>query len=366
MGHTSEVMTIFNQICANDPSGKVRYWAIKEMEIGGDTIAAINAYGALLTSQIDVPSCQMASFDLWSFGTPEAFSMLYQSSKALTNRKLLDYTNDLLTPCFPYIDTTTQLELNYFETVVRRCGALNWITNQQSIDQLDELIKEIQTSFAANDMIHCVLKLEQFVSLLYIDSSYISEVGRKFLYSDAQDLLYHFPSICVIKLINSSGSPLLNGSLQYYEGSSWKDASNNNNGNFIVNTLVRKKVNLRMTYAYGTQTKSNVPIGSDTIIFRTKNVAVNLQKSQGNPLDTGIVQYNSSTGWQNFGTTSNGVVTNELLPVKYTFRMTYNGATISKSQSIDSTVTVIFHTIPTIGTTTDKHWNSSGYRACAI
>ena len=101
-----------------------------------------------------------------------------------------------------------------------------------------------------------------------------------------------------------------------------------------------------MTYAYGTQTKSNVTIGNDTIVFQTKNVSVNLQNSQGTPLDTGIVQYNAS-GWQDFGTTLNGVVTKELLPIKYTFRLTYNGATVSKAQNIDSNATVVFQTIPT-------------------
>ncbi len=102
-----------------------------------------------------------------------------------------------------------------------------------------------------------------------------------------------------------------------------------------------------MTYAGGTQTKSGIPVKNDTvIIFQTKNVAVNLQSSQGNPLDTGIVQYNAS-GWQDFGTTSNGVVAKELLPTKYNFRITYNGATVSKAQNIDSNATVVFQTIPT-------------------
>jgi hypothetical protein len=352
MGGSNDEMTTLKQVSGNDSSAEVRYWAAVELKLGGDTISAINAYGTLLKSPIEMEYRELAAGDLYDLGTPEAFSMLYQTSKGLSNEAMINYTKSYLEPCFPYIDSTVQLKLSFLETVVQRCGALNWITNQQLIDQLDELIKETQTSFAANDTIHFVLKLEQVVSLLYIDSSYISEVGRKFLYYDARNILYDFPSICVIKLINSSGSPLLNGSLQYYEGSSWKDAPNNNNGNFIVNTLVRKKVNLRMTFEYGTQTKLNVPIGSDTIIFQTKSFAVNLQNSQGTPLDTGIVQYNSTSGpvgasWQNFGTTSNGVVTNELLPIKYTFRLTYNGATVSKAQNIDSNATVIFQTIPT-------------------
>ena len=148
-----------------------------------------------------------------------------------------------------------------------------------------------------------------------------------------------------VKLLSSTGSLLTTGALQYKD-STWENAVNNNDGTFTISTT-KRKLSLRMTYAGGTQTKLGIPVKNDTvIIFQTKNVAVDLQTSQGNPLDTGIVQYNAS-GWQDFGTTSNGVVTKELLPVNYSFRITYNGATVSKSQNIDSSATVVFQTIPT-------------------
>jgi hypothetical protein len=60
--------------------------------------------------------------------------------------------------------------------------------------------------------------------------------------------------------------------------------------------------------------------------------------------DAGIVQFNSG-GWQNFGNTSNGVVSKELLPVKYTFRLTYNGSSVSRAQNVDSNATVVFSTV---------------------
>ena len=158
------------------------------------------------------------------------------------------------------------------------------------------------------------------------------------------------PDTCTVKLLSSTGLPLTTGTLQYKD-STWENATNNNDGTFTIITN-RNKLSLRMTYAGGTQTKSNVTIKNDTtIIFQTKNVSVNLQTSQGTPLDTGIVQYNAGgpngASWQDFGTTSNGVVTKELLPVKYNFRMTYNGATVTKAQNIDSSATVVFQTIPT-------------------
>jgi hypothetical protein len=99
-----------------------------------------------------------------------------------------------------------------------------------------------------------------------------------------------------------------------------------------------------MTYEYGTQTKTNVTIGSDTVIFQTKNVSVKLQNSGGNPLDTGTVQYNAS-GWRDFGTTTNGIASKELLPIKYKFKMTYNNANNQKTQNIDSNTVVVFQTV---------------------
>ncbi len=195
--------------------------------------------------------------------------------------------------------------------------------------------------------------LNTVLNQLRADSgSAISGDAYKFLNADTKQLLKSLPNIsqCLMKLLSSTGSLLMGGSLQYRD-TTWKDAANNNDGTFTINTI-KKKLSLRMTYNYGTQTKSNVIIKNDsTIIFQTKNVSVNLQNSQGTPLDTGIVQYHSTSGpvgasWQNYGITLNGVVSKELLPTKYTFRMTYNGAAVTKSQSLDSNATVVFQTVP--------------------
>ncbi len=232
---------------------------------------------------------------------------------------------------------------------------LGWIQSQTTSQNYIQLYSTISSQMSNNDTPDARSTLNTVLNQLRADSgSAISGDAYKLLNADTKQLLKSLPNIsqCTVKLLSSTGSLLTSGSLQYRD-STWKDAANNNDGTFTINTT-KKKLSLRMTYNYGTQTKSNVTIKNDSIIiFQTKNVAVNLQNSQGTPIDTGIVQYNSNSGpvgasWQNFGTTSNGVVTNELLPVKYTFRMTYNGATVSKSQSIDSNLTVIFHTIPAI------------------
>jgi hypothetical protein len=150
------------------------------------------------------------------------------------------------------------------------------------------------------------------------------------------------PSGCNVKLVNSTGTKLTGGALQYYEGS-WKDAVNNNDGTFTIATSA-KTISLRMTYEYGTQTKSNVTIGYDTIAFQTINAQIQLQNSTGTLVDTGTVQYYSGA-WRNFGTTTNGIASKELLTNKYTFRMTYASASNDKQQDISTNPTVVFQTV---------------------
>jgi hypothetical protein len=130
--------------------------------------------------------------------------------------------------------------------------------------------------------------------------------------------------------------------LQYYE-SGWKDAVNNNDGTFKVNTTA-KTVSLRMTYAYGTMDMSNVTVGSDTVVFKTVAANVQLTDSKGSAIDTGTVQYYAG-GWKDFGTTTNGVATKELLPNTYTFRMTYASASVDKQQNLSTSATVVFQTV---------------------
>jgi hypothetical protein len=145
-----------------------------------------------------------------------------------------------------------------------------------------------------------------------------------------------------VKLINSSNTNLPGGSLQYYEGG-WKNAVDNGDGTFTVDTKL-KNVSLRMTYEYGSQTKNNVPVGSDTVTFTTVNALVKLQDSNGNAIDTGKVQYYAG-GWRNFGSTINGTASKELLAANYTFRLSYAFASNDKAQNLDTNVTVIFKTI---------------------
>jgi hypothetical protein len=149
---------------------------------------------------------------------------------------------------------------------------------------------------------------------------------------------------CSVKLVNSTGTKLTGGTLQYYDGS-WKDAVNNNDGTFFVNTT-KTTLSLRMTYEYGTQTKSNITVGPDTVVFQTVNAQVQLQNSSGTLIDIGTVQYYAGA-WRNLGTTTNGIATKDLLPNTYSFRMTYAHASKDKQQDIGTNATVVFQTVNT-------------------
>jgi len=192
----------------------------------------------------------------------------------------------------------------------------------------------------------------------------LSPDGKVLVFDNYPNMLYYYlpgeqrsinidlsklspPSGCNVKLVNSTGAKLTGGALQYYEGSpqgaGWKDAVNNNDGTFFVNTTA-KTLSLRMTYEYGTQTKSNVTVGYDTVAFQTVNAQIQLQNSIGVLIDTGSVQYYAGA-WRNLGTTTNGIAAKELLPANYSFRMTYAYASKDKQQDIGTNATVVFQTV---------------------
>ncbi|MNY44241.1 hypothetical protein D3C86_1792490 [compost metagenome] len=73
-----------------------------------------------------------------------------------------------------------------------------------------------------------------------------------------------------------------------------------------------------------------------------------LNDSQGNPLDGAVVDYYSGGSWKSMGTTVGGESSKELLADSYTFALTYAG---KRKETIQSTVTnpiVSFQTVKAI------------------
>jgi hypothetical protein len=294
-------------------------------------------------------------YNLYWLETPAAFFRIKQIIQTeldyYLRETMIDLTNWFV-PKKPDPEVSVITLIDSLVSIEKQVIPFNWLGDQTFATEVNGYLITAQNNLNASNQIACARQIRNFqqaVDQAYHDSTanrFVTIEGWKFLYYNAQYILDRLPALTtslIVKLVNSSGANLTGGTLQYRD-STWENVVNNNDGTFTIITT-KKKLSLRMTYEYGTQTKSNVTIGSDTIVFQTKNVAVNLQNSQGNLLDTGIVQYNAS-GWQDFGTTSTGVATKELLPIKYTFRLTYNGATISKAQSIDSNATVVFQTVP--------------------
>ena len=228
-------------------------------------------------------------------------------------------------------------------TVMYRLG---WIENQTTETKYLNFLSTVNSQLQSNNISGARTTLQTVLTNAVADSaSNITDDAYTLLTSDTRYLLSQLPlspSGFIVKLINSSGANLTGGSLQYYDGS-WKDAVNNNDGTFSINST-QHTLSLRMTYAYGTQTKSNLPVGSDTVVFQTVAAQVKLQNSQSNLIDTGTVQYYAGA-WRDFGATINGIATKELLPVNYSFRMTYAFASNDKAQDLSSNSIVTFQTL---------------------
>jgi len=138
-------------------------------------------------------------------------------------------------------------------------------------------------------------------------------------------------------LKDSNGDALAGGSIEYREGGGnpWQTALEVEDGLFCIDTD-RSQVGLRITYGPQVQKEGAIPTNSD-YTFQTVNVTVEL-KDGVSPVDDGNVDY-TSDGWHAFGTTGDngaGSASLEMLPVQYTFRMTYDGDKENKTELISS------------------------------
>ncbi len=142
-----------------------------------------------------------------------------------------------------------------------------------------------------------------------------------------------------VRLEDSHGSGLAGGIVKYY-ASGWKDFGiTGEDGNVSGVELLPGKYSFKMTYGGYTQQKSNIDISvSNPLVYNTAPMTVSLLSSDSTGLEGGIVKYYAS-GWKDFASTdSTGRTPSiELLPGKYSFKMTHAGYTLQKS-SIDISI----------------------------
>ena len=145
------------------------------------------------------------------------------------------------------------------------------------------------------------------------------------------------------------------GSVKYYSGG-WHDFGTTTDGS-VSRELLPNRYIFKMTYEHASNDRSQ-DIGTDpTVVFSTVNTTVQLRDSNGNLLDTGTVKYYSG-GWYDFGTTTDGNVSRELLPNRYTFNMNYDHASKEIYQDIGTNATVAFSTVNTTVQLMDSNGNS--------
>jgi hypothetical protein len=251
----------------------------------------------------------------------------------------------------PIVILTPFVILNFLDTLANYTSqalSLSWIKDQILTNKYLTYFSSARSKLVQRDSVGTRNVLLQVLHDVDIDSaSTLTSEAYALLRFNTEYLVNNLPQtqaapFFAAKLVSSNGLKLATGSLQYYEGS-WKDATNNQDGTFSINSTA-KTLSLRMTYEYGTQAKSNVSISNDTIVFQTVNAQIQLQNSQGVLIDTGTVQYYAGA-WRILGTTINGVATKELLPGTYSFRMTYTYASKDKQQDIGTNATVVFQTV---------------------
>jgi hypothetical protein len=143
-----------------------------------------------------------------------------------------------------------------------------------------------------------------------------------------------------VKLLGSNGNGLSGAVVQYYSGG-WKAFGTTGSDGTVSMALPPNTYNFQITYAGASQQKSQNVGTNPTVVFQTTLVTTKLLSSTGQELSGGAQYY--AGGWKIFGVgTTTGTM--ELLPLTYTFQVSYGGASQQLSQNVASNPNVVFHT----------------------
>jgi hypothetical protein len=245
----------------------------------------------------------------------------------------------------------TLISVNFLDTLIsynNQSFVLGWLLDSLTENKYANYFTTAKAQLQQNNIRAARTTLQTVLQEVDIDSTNnLTSEAYALLKYNTEYLLKQIPEQpnnpnLVVNLKNSLGNQIPASNVMYYEGS-WKDAVNNGDGTFTVVTT-RPTVSIRVFYEYASQQVDNVPAHNNTYTFKTVNSAVQLKNSLENLIDQGTVQYYAGA-WRSFGTTTNGVTTKELLPINYSFRMTYEFASIDKQQNLSVDPTVVFQTV---------------------
>jgi hypothetical protein len=146
-------------------------------------------------------------------------------------------------------------------------------------------------------------------------------------------------TLVAVKLV-SSANVQLSGGAQYYAGG-WKTFGGGTTTASME--LLSLTYSFQITYGGATQQKSQDVSKDANVKFQTTSVTMKLVSSANTELIGGTVQYYAG-GWKTFGS-GRTTATMELLPLTYTFQISWAGASQQISQNTATNPNVIFKTV---------------------
>ncbi|MBS1780762.1 MAG: T9SS type A sorting domain-containing protein [Bacteroidetes bacterium] len=157
-------------------------------------------------------------------------------------------------------------------------------------------------------------------------------------------------TVVTMELKDASGGHSLEGdNLMYYAGGWHTFGSGTTTGGTETMELLPLSYSFKMGYGGGSQQISNQNVGTNPLVtFQTILVTMELKDAScGHSLEGNSLMYYAG-GWHTFGSgaTTSGTETMELLPLSYSFKLGYGGASQQISnQNVATNPLVSYHTV---------------------
>ncbi len=354
---TSMIPLLLNRI-NNDTTSYVRWNAYTKLNGMNYSLMHNLTKDYLIIETGAVYKLRLVDSLLSKYGTPDDYMLVDSLGQVepnpLLNEYMILFAGYIKPPLLP-LTIPIEMQIDSLIDITYQIYYGNWIGKYEFVQNINIILSSAKNFISDGDSTACYNNIKSYqdsLNSLEEDSlnnnvNFITRQGFNILNSNAQYILDRLPepqqnSNLLVILQNSGGTQIPASNVKYYD-TSWKDAVDNGDGTFTVVTT-KPNVSVRVFYEGANQTVNNVPAQNNTYTFHTVNAQVELENSSGQLIDEGTVKYYAGA-WRDFGTTVNGVASKELLPVNYSFRMTYEYGSNDKQQDISSNPTVVFQTV---------------------